>query len=48
MAGAIHILQPERVHPVNVPLRQSDGLRDKVGRRGDGVTCRDVVWKGFE
>jgi hypothetical protein len=44
MAGAIYILQPERVHP----LRQSDGLRDKVGRRNDEVTCRDVVWKGFE
>jgi hypothetical protein len=45
MAGAIYILQPERVHPVDVPLRQS--LRDKVGRRNDEVTCRDVVWKKF-
>jgi len=35
MAGAIHILQRERVYPVDVPLRQSDGLRDKVGRRSD-------------
>jgi len=35
MATAIHILQLERVHPVNVPPRQSDGLRDKVRRRGD-------------
>ena len=23
MAGAIYILQPERVHPVNVPLRKA-------------------------
>ena len=45
MAGAIYILQPGRVHPVDVPLRKAMVCVTKWGAGAAEIACCDAVWK---